>query len=159
MPPKPRPKGRPGGRPARAGAPGGRPERASAGAAPPAAATRWAVLGHVLREGFFLDKIVEGDAEEAELELAASRQGVQRASYFRVPVTAAPRSLQGRPGEKKPKFDLWLYRRDDCGNKEYELKLARRDPAAPDADPDPPPPPGEEWDAICICRAWMHFAL
>lgn len=148
--------------------------------AAPAAIDHWAILTYSASlgsNGFYLDSVVDGKQEDAQLEAeAAKQQGQSSGSYsavFVAPITAGGGSLKApiRKGRGKPKYDVWLFRRDANGFREYEVKLVKhphappRQPAgaasaaAPPRDLEQPESPGEEWQAICLERRWMRFQL
>jgi hypothetical protein len=153
--------------------------RRKKGEAGPAVIDHWAILTFSARlgsNGFYLDSVVDGKQEDAELEAEAARQSAASGSYstvFVVPITAGGGSLTApiRKDRGKPKYDVWLFRRDANGFREYEVKLVKHPhvppgskkaggaASAPDQELDQPESPGEEWQAICLERRWMRFQL
>lgn len=152
------------------------PTKAAAGAPRPPPPASWAIVTYVSNDeqvGYYLDSVYTGPEDGLGVEVEAARRAVALPGFhatFAARVSGGARALAApqRRGEKKPKFDVWLYTRNFEGFREYETKFVRCPPAPPGQPPGAardgtlapaPPPPGEEWEKICLERGWMRFAL
>lgn len=133
--------------------PGKAPPPGRAGKAPPPERAHWGIITYVSASargpGYFLDSFVAGTRDDADLEVAAARAapaggGAGYTHTFAAPLTRGFRRITQKP---RAPADVWLYRRDANGVREYMVKAAAAGVA--------PPAEGPEWDAILVAEGWV----
>lgn len=117
------------------------------------AQTQWAIItytaGSAQGSGYFLDKFVPGEREDAEAEAAAAREEGKIGLYSHTFVTPLTHGFMRFADQRIAPMDVWLYRRKLAERNEYMVKVTKalETPIAP--------PESEEWEAILIAQGWM----
>ena len=124
----------------------------------------WAIVTFASQgseKGFFLDSVVTGDEEAAEIEVAAATQArldaegeIQYCATFYAPVTAGLRGLvqKARRGQPAPKLNVWLLRRSVGNNREYEVKFVKTNVS------EKAPEHAEGWQCTLLEKEWVRPA-